>query len=82
MWRRKESSLSQGGRGVGPGVGARGQGRVALATLCVYFLVTSLSLSELFGRIPSTLFGRFALLWGWGSRACEEPTDGGRMDSE
>ena len=41
------------------------------------------SLSELFGIVPSTLFGTFALLGGrWGSRPCEEPTDGGWVDSE
>ena len=42
----------------------------------------ALSLSELNGVIPSTLFGVFGLLGGWGSRPCEESADGGRVDSK
>jgi hypothetical protein len=34
------------------------------------------SLSELNGVVPSTLFGVFCPLEGWGSRTCEESADG------
>jgi hypothetical protein len=59
--------------------------RNAIGTLAEFgrgLNVIRVSLSELFGIKSSTLFGRFALLGGRGSRPCEEPTDGGWVDSE
>ncbi len=41
----------------------------------------NLSLSELFGAHPSTLFGVLGLLEGW-NWPCEQPTDSGRVDPE
>ena len=44
--------------------------------------VILVSLSELSGMKSSILFGAFALLECWDSRPCEEPRDGGRVDSK